>query len=132
MGDKPFYEMIQPEDMYQAPTYNHGMRAGNTIYVAGQVSRNERGEVVAPFDAASQARQVYANLEKVLRAAGADWTNVVKINTFLVDPADSKAVTEVRLEKFGDHRPPHTGLVISALGSPEVRLEVEVIAVLPD
>jgi enamine deaminase RidA (YjgF/YER057c/UK114 family) len=41
-------------------------------------------------------------------------------------------VSEVRFEHFGDHRPPHTGLIVAALGSPELKLEVDVIAVLPD
>jgi 2-iminobutanoate/2-iminopropanoate deaminase len=88
--------------------------------------------LVAPNDAAGQARQVYHNLGEVLKAAGADWRHVVKITTFLVDRADAAAVTAVRLEHFGDHRPPHTGLIIAGLGSPEVRLEVEVIAVIPE
>ncbi len=107
------------------------MRAGNTVYVAGQVARDANGVLVAPNDAAGQAKQVYHNLGRVLEACGATVENVVKITTYLVDGADSKAVTDVRLEFFGDHRPPHTGLIVAGLGSPEVRLEVEVIVVLP-
>jgi len=106
------------------------MRAGNTIYVAGQVSKDVNGDIVAPGDAAAQARQAFANLEKVLAAAGANWTNVVKITTYLADPADSAAVSKVRSEVFGSHRPPHVGLV--ALPGPEVCVEVEVVAVLPE
>ena len=130
--EKDFYESYQPEGIYQPATYNHAMRAGNTIYVAGQVARDANGILVAPNDAAGQARQVYHNLACVLEAAGAKPEHVVKITTYLVDAADSKAVTDVRLEFFGDHRPPHTGLIVAGLGSPEVRLEVEVIVVLPE
>ncbi len=54
------------------------------------------------------------------------------MTTYLVNPADSPAVTAERQRFFGDHRPPHTGLIIAALGGPDVLLEVEVIAVLPD
>jgi 2-iminobutanoate/2-iminopropanoate deaminase len=129
--DQAFYQPIQPEGIYQPSSYNHAMRAGNTIYVAGQVARDANGVLVAPNDAAGQARQVYHNLARVLEACGAAVENVVKITTYLVDGADSKAVTDVRLEFFGDHRPPHTGLIVAGLGSPEVRLEVEVIVVLP-
>ncbi len=124
------HQPIQPEGIYQPSSYNHAMRAGNTIYVAGQVARDANGTLVAPNDAAGQARQVYANLARVLEAAGAEIEHVVKITTYLTNPEDSKAVTEVRLEFFGDHRPPHTGLIVAALGAPEVRVEVEVIAVL--
>ena len=131
MAEREFYEMIQPDDMYRAPTYDHGMRAGNTIYVAGQVGRDESGELVAPFNAAAQARVAFENLKKVLNAAGADFENVVKVTTICVDASEFPEVTEVRKEYFGDHRPPHTGIVITMLGSPEVRFEVEAIAVLP-
>jgi len=130
--EKGYYQLIQPEGMYKPATYNHAMRAGNTLYVAGQVARDANGAIVAPGDAAGQARQVYHNLGRVLGAAGAKPEHVVKVTTYLVDPADSKAVSEVRLEFFSLHRPPHTGLIVAGLGSPEVRVEVEVIAVLPE
>lgn len=132
MSQRPFFELVQPEGMYRPASYVHAMRAGNTIYVAGQVARDEEGQVVAPHDAAGQARQVYANLSRVLEAAGARWEHVVRVTTYLVDRADSPAVTAVRREVFGDHRPPHTGLIVAGLGAPEVLLEVEVIAVVPD
>ncbi len=131
MSQTHFYQMIQPEGIYQPATYNHAMRAGNTLYVAGQVARDANGVLVAPFDAAAQAKQVYQNLAAVLEAAGFPRESVVKITTYLVDSTESKAVTEARLAFFGLHRPPHTGLIVASLGSPEVRLEVEVIAVLP-
>lgn len=132
MSERPFYEMIQPDDMYRALTYDHGMRAGNTLFVAGQVGRDQNGDLVAPFDARKQAELAFENVGKILRDAGASVENIVKVTTYCVDPADFPAVTEVRRAFFGEHRPPHTGLVISMLGSPEVRFEVEVIAVLPD
>lgn len=127
-----FYQLFQPEGIYKPSTYNHAMRAGNTIYVAGQVARDENGTLVAPNDAAGQAQQVYQNLRHLLEAAGAKPEHVVKVTTYLVDPTDAKAVSEVRIEFFGDHRPPHTGLIVAGLGSPEVKVEVEVIAVLEE
>jgi 2-iminobutanoate/2-iminopropanoate deaminase len=122
---------IEPKGIYAPATYAHAMRAGDTLYVAGQVARDAEGALVGPNDAVAQARQVYANLGAVLAAAGARPEHVVKVTTYLVDPADGAAVTAARLDFFGDHRPPHTGLVVAALGGPEVRLEVEVVAVLP-
>jgi enamine deaminase RidA (YjgF/YER057c/UK114 family) len=70
MAKSNFYQLIQPEGIYQPATYNHAMRAGNTLYVAGQVARDSNGALVAPFDAAAQAKQVYHNLGVVLEAAG--------------------------------------------------------------
>jgi enamine deaminase RidA (YjgF/YER057c/UK114 family) len=118
--------------MYRTSSYAHALQAGNTLYLAGQVARDERGEVVAPGDAAGQALQVYQNIGRVLAAAGAGFSHIVKITTYLVDRADSAAVTAVRFDHLGDHRPPHTGLIVAGLGSPDLRLEVDVIAVVPD
>ena len=127
---KDFYESFQPDGIYKPATYDHAMRAGNTLYVAGQVARDAGGVLAAPGDAAAQAQQVYHNLGVILEAAGFPRESVVKVTTYLVDGADSKAVTEARLEFFGTHRPPHTGLIVAALGDSDVRLEVEVIAVI--
>jgi enamine deaminase RidA (YjgF/YER057c/UK114 family) len=129
--DSAGFRIIQPDGMYRTSSYVHAIRAGTTLYIAGQVARDERGEVVAPGDAAAQARQVYENLGRVLAAAGAGWRNIVKLTTYLVDRADAQAVSAVRFQYLGDHRPPHTGLIVAGLGSPDLRVEVDAIAVLP-
>ena len=122
---------IQPEGVYRTPSYVHALRAGQALYLAGQVARDEQGKIVAPGDAAAQARQVYRNIGRVLAAAGADFHHIVKMTTYLVDRADAAAVSAVRFESLGDHRPPHTGVIVAGLGSPELRVEVDVIAVVP-
>lgn len=131
MPHDEFFEPIQPESIYQPASYVHAMRAGNTLYIAGQVARDESGRLVAPNDVVAQAQQVFHNLDVVLRAAGAKPEYVVKVTTYLVDPADGPAVAKARQAYFGEHKPPHTGLIVKALGSPEVRFELEAIAVLP-
>jgi 2-iminobutanoate/2-iminopropanoate deaminase len=120
---------IQPEGVYVPTGYVHAVWAGDTLHVAGQVARDARGELVAPGDIVGQARHVYANLGAVLAAAGVTPQHVVKVVTYLVDRGDAAAANAERLRFFGDHRPAHTGLVIDALGGPEVRLEVDVVAV---
>lgn len=125
----PPFETYNPEGIYRPASYDHALRAGNTLYVAGQVARDADGNLVSKT-AGEQAAQVYANLQAVLEAAGASLADVVKVTTYLVDAADSRAVSEVRLKHFAEHRPPHTGLIVAALGAPEVKVEVDVIAVL--
>ena len=123
--------LASPPDVSPAPTYEHGARCGDFIYVAGQVARDENGNWVGVGDARAQAEQVYRNIGRVLAQFGAGPEHVVKINAIMVDRADRDAVTAPRLAFFGDHRPPHTGIVIAGLGSPEVKIEVEVVAYLP-
>lgn len=123
--------LASPPGVARAATYEHAARCGDFIYVAGQVARDENNNWVGIGDARAQAVQVYKNIGRVLAQFGAGPEHVVKINAIMVDRADRDAVTEPRLAFFGSHRPPHTGIVIAGLGSPEVRIEVEVVAYLP-
>ncbi len=128
MADSP-HTTIEPAGIYVPGTYAHAVRAGNTLYVAGQVARDADGALVAPGDAAAQAEVVFANLGAVLAAAGARREYVVKVTTYLVDPEDGAVVGRARQAFFGDHRPAHTGLIVR-LGA-GVKVEVEVVAVFP-
>jgi 2-iminobutanoate/2-iminopropanoate deaminase len=123
-------EIIDPPGVAPATTYSHVSRAGDLVFVAGQIAKDEAGNWVGLGDAGAQARQVYVNIGRCLAAVGALPTDVVKINTILVNRSDRDAVTAERLAFFGDHRPPHTG-IIAGLGSPEVLVEVEVIVCKP-
>lgn len=124
--------LSSPPDVARAASYEHVAVAGGFAFVAGQVARAPDGTWVGIGDAGAQAGQVYRNIGAILSHIGATPADVVKINTILVDRADSPAVTAERLKFFGDHRPPHTGIIIAGLGSPEVKVEVEVIVKLPD
>jgi 2-iminobutanoate/2-iminopropanoate deaminase len=128
MVDSP-HTPIEPSGIYAPATYAHAMRAGDTLYVAGQVARDADGALVAPGDAAAQADVVFANLGAVLAAAGVRPEHVVKVTTYLADPEDGAVVARARQGFFGSHRPPHTGLIVG-LGA-GVRVEVEVVAVFP-
>jgi 2-iminobutanoate/2-iminopropanoate deaminase len=121
-----------PKGVARAASYDHIARAGDLVFVAGQIAKDEAGNWVGLNDAGAQARQVYANIATILAHLGARPTDVAKVNTILVDRADRFAVTEVREAFFGAHRPPHTGVIVAGLGSPEVRVEVELVLYLPN
>lgn len=127
----PGIMLASPPDVAPASSYEHGALCGDFLFVAGQIAKDESGNWIGLGDAGAQAEQVYRNIGRILAHFGAGPENVVKITTFLVDRADRDAITAARLDFFGDHRPPHSGLVIAGLGSPEVRVEVEVIAYVP-
>ncbi|MBO6602343.1 MULTISPECIES: RidA family protein [Paracoccaceae] len=123
--------LSSPPDVARAPTYEHASRAGDFIHVAGQVARDENGNWIGGDDAGAQAVQVYRNIGRVLAHMGAGPQDVVKITVYMLDRDDSAAITKARLDFFGDHKPPHTGLLVAGLGGPQVKLEVEVVAYLP-
>ena len=111
--------------------YSHGVKVGDTLYVAGQVALDEELRLVGPGDAEAQARQTWKNIRAVVEAAGGKLTDVVKVTTFLADLADIDAVHRVRSELFPDGDYPIATVVQAAkLGLPGLLLETEAIAVI--
>jgi 2-iminobutanoate/2-iminopropanoate deaminase len=115
--------------------YSHGMTAGpgELIVVAGQVGM-ESGRVVGPGDVAAQTRQALANVDAVLRAAGASMRDVIRFQTFLTSAADIDGFMRGRREAFPGYfpdgvYPPNTLLVVSRLVNPELLVEIEAMAV---
>ena len=104
---------------------------GKTIYISGQIALDKDGKVVGAGDMKAQAEQVFKNLETALAAAGAKFTDVVKMNTFITDMDQAPAVREVRARYFGDTTPASTLVQVVKLARPEFLLEIEVIAALP-
>jgi 2-iminobutanoate/2-iminopropanoate deaminase len=123
-------EVSSPPDVAPGASYEHASRAGDFIFMSGQVAKDEHGAWVGG-DAANQARQIYRNIDRILVHMGATRRQIAKITTILTNVADREDVTQVRLEYLGDHRPPHTGLYVPVLGLPEIKMEIEVIAYAP-
>src|SRR5438132_504180 len=104
-------EHINPPGLYRQATYSHVVKAGNTVYVAGQVARDENGGTVGPGDFPAQAVQVFENLGKALRAGGADFRDLVKITIYLTDPRYREALGKVRIQYIKDPVPASTLVV---------------------
>lgn len=112
--------------------YSYVVRAGDTLYLAGQVALDESGEVVGST-VAEQARQIWANIERVLHAAGGSIANVVKVTYIMQDIREIASEIEVRREVFaGRSFPAVTAIQAAALGLPGLKLEVDVVAVVGD
>ncbi|MGW0748861.1 RidA family protein [Streptomyces sp. NPDC002587] len=106
---------------------------GRFIAVSGQCAFDENGEVVGEGDAAAQARQVFENLRRCLAAAGATFDDVVKLTYFVTDVAHLPAVRAARAAVIAADRVPASSAVqVAALVRPELLLEVEAFAVVPE
>ena len=117
--------------------YSHGMvaPAGEIVVVAGQVGM-DGGRLVGPGDVEAQTRQTFANIEKVLRAAGCGMRDVVRFQTFLTYASDIDHFMRARRDVFPGYfpdgvYPPNTLLVVSRLVQPELLVEIEAMAVKP-
>jgi reactive intermediate/imine deaminase len=111
--------------------YTDAVRAGNLLFVSGVVPVDEEGNLVGGDDVAAQARQVFANMGRVLEAAGAAFTDVVKVTVFLTDVDDRPLINPVRQEVFGATRPASTLVEVAGLAIPGAKIEVEAVAVVP-
>ena len=108
---------------------------GKTIHVSGQVSVDERGQVVGKGDLKAQTEQTFANLEVALKAAGASFRDVVKMNLYVVGltPELVPLIREVRARYVSRESPPASTLVgVSALVGADWLIEIEVVAVVAD
>ena len=103
-----------------------------TVYIAGQIAFDKDGKVVGAGDMKAQAEQVFKNLQAALGAAGAKFSDVVKMNTYVTDMDQAPAVREVRARYFGTTTPASTLVQVVKLARPELMIEVEVIAVVPN
>ncbi|MNZ22719.1 Enamine/imine deaminase [compost metagenome] len=102
----------------QAPTaigtYSQAIRAGNTIYMSGQIPLDPQTmRLVEGFEA--QTIQVFENLQAVARAAGGSLRDIVKLNIFLTDLSHFATVNEVMGRYFQPPYPARAAIGVAAL-----------------
>ena len=112
------------------------VRAGELLYLAGQVGIDRSGNLPGDGDVAAQTRQIFENLGQVLRAVGASFSNVVEFTTYLVGRESVQPFLEARAALFstlfpdGDY-PPNTLLVVDGLVREDFLVEIKAVAALP-
>ena len=124
------HEILELKSVHPTIGYSHATKAGNTLYIAGQIAKDKDGNSVGIGDIEIQARQVFTNLKNILKEAGGDLHNIVKMTTFLTHYNSIEGYRKIREEYFTEPCPPNTLLIIDSLALPEFMIEVEAIAVL--
>jgi reactive intermediate/imine deaminase len=96
-------------------TYSQAVRAGDTVYLSGQIPLDpSTGELVAG-DMEAQVRRTFENLKAVAEAAGCDLSAVVKLNVYLTDLSHFALVNRVMAEYFAQPYPARAALGVAAL-----------------
>lgn len=105
------------------------IRAGDTVYISGQVPTDAEGNIVST-DISAQTEQVFQNCKAALALAGASFDDVVKVNVYLTDVNYFAAMNEVYRTHFPDSPPART-----TVGTPLARMgllvEIDMIAYAP-
>jgi reactive intermediate/imine deaminase len=116
-------------DPYEPYLLSQGIRVGELLLVSGQVGIDEAGELVSLDDFDAQADQAFRNLSRVLEAGGSSLDRVVKVTIFLTDMTNFPKIVELRRRWFTPPYPADTIVEVRSLYRPEVKIEIEAIAV---
>jgi len=101
---------------------------GVMLYVTGQLARAPDGSVVAPHDATAQTEYIFGLIGDILAAAGMDFGDVVRAQTYLTEMKDFPKFSAVRDRFFGSAKPASTLLEVKGLAHAGCCVEVEVTA----
>ena len=109
--------------------YSQGIKAGNTVWISGQIPLDPISMTLVKGDIAAQAEQVFTNLAAIAEAAGGTLNNAVKVNISLTDLSDFDAVNTVMASHFEAPYPARACVQVAALPK-GAAIEVEAILVL--
>ena len=112
--------------------YTDAVRFGDLLFVSGAAAFDSDGNVVGKGDPVTQTRVILQNIRDALQEVGADMGDVLKVTVFLTDINDRAAINPVRKEFFGDAKPASTLFEVSALAVPDMLVEIEAVAGIPE
>ena len=117
------------ENIYDTYHYAPGILVGDTLYISGQVGRDEKLNVVEGVEA--QFAQAFENVGKVLTAAGSSFDDVVEMETWFTDSmADLKTFMAVKDRFFTNRYPTWTGFAVKGFSMPGILVEIKCKAIL--
>jgi len=127
--------MTEQIERYEASfaKYSEGVAVsgpGRWIHVAGQVALGEDMKLMEG-DLSFQTEKTFDHIERVLRRANAELTDVIKINVYVTSFEDYAAFSEVRARRFGDS-PPASAVVMAAGLMLGAAIEIDAVAFVPD
>jgi reactive intermediate/imine deaminase len=125
----PFTPVSTPDAPGAIGTYSQAARAGQTVYLSGQIPLDPETMELVTGDVELHVRRVFDNLRAVARAAGGDLADAVKVNVYLTDLAHFQVVNKVMAEYFTEPYPARAAVGVAALPRGAV-VEVDAVLVL--
>ena len=122
MSDRKLISSGSPFE--KAYGYSRAVVSGAEVHIAGTTGY-DYVKMAMPDDVAAQTRNIFATFAKVMKEAGGELADIVRLRVFVTDVAYCDAVLTVQGELFGAIRPAGTIVVVSALLQPEMKVEIE-------
>lgn len=130
----PAIRTVNPAELPKPNGYSHVVEAGAgcTLYISGQLPLDKDGNLVGEGDFGAQAEQVFANLDAALKASGATFKDVVKLNMFVTDMGRLKALRTARDQYIDPQNPPASTLVeVKRFVKDGAMVEIDAVAIVP-
>lgn len=130
--------IINPQALAKPAGYSNGVltRGGDLLFLAGQTGTDATGKIGNPFDLIQQFQQTLENLRAVVRDAGGEMSDIVKLTLFITDKrayhVQRGRIGDVYRAYFGDYFPAVTLVEVKSLYDVNAMIEIEGIAVIPD
>jgi 2-iminobutanoate/2-iminopropanoate deaminase len=110
--------------------YSPAVRAGDFIFVSGQVPVDPATQQLISADIATETRRVLGNIKMILEGCGATMGDVVRCGVYLLDGNDFAAMNAVYAEFFGDAKPARS-TVVTGFAMKGIRVEIDAVAYVP-
>ncbi|WP_182358792.1 RidA family protein [Tomitella gaofuii] len=126
-------EYVNPPELGRPSGFSHAVRAGDTVYLAGETALDAEGRIVGDT-LVEQFEKALDNMLTALRAAGGGPEKLVSLTIYIVDLQEYKAamrdIGRVWKKMIGDHYPATAGIGVARLWDIEARVEVHGVAYL--
>ncbi len=122
---------VTPTGMGARGNFARGIRAGNMVFLSGQTAFDAKDRLVGVGNPRAQARNALSNIRRLLRQAGAEMSDIVKLTTYVTDLSYRPEVYDEIAKAFSGRCPCSTGLVVSGLARKELLVEIDAVAVIP-
>jgi 2-iminobutanoate/2-iminopropanoate deaminase len=109
--------------------YSPAVRAGDFIFLAGQVPVDPATDKISPGDIQHETRLVLNNIKRLVEGVGASLAEVVKVGVFLANGSEFAKMNEVYIEFFGESKPARTTVVCSFMS--DIRIEIDCVVYSP-
>lgn len=112
--------------------YCDAVQFGNMLFISGLAALDADLKLIGGDDVAAQAEAIFQAMDKILKAAGASFADVLKVTVLLTDVNDRTKINPVRQKYFGSARPASTLFEVSRLAIPGMKVEIEAVVGLPN